>query len=60
MSTNSNEQNTNSNRQISMDNGQWNQQTIYDARNILQTRNSTELSNIDEQRSGKSKLSTLI
>ena len=37
-------------------NGQWNQQTIYDARNILQMQLSTDVSNTNEQRSGKSEI----
>lgn len=37
-------------------NGEWNQQTIYDARNVLQTQHSVEVSQqAHDQRAGKSK-----
>lgn len=50
------EENINDNRPTSTTNGQWNQQTIVDARNVLQTQQSNESSQqTNEQRSGKSK-----
>jgi len=59
MSTRSNEQNeeiTAGNRPTPTINGEWNQQTIVDARNVLQTQQSNESSHqTNEQRSGKSK-----
>jgi hypothetical protein len=60
MSTRSNEQNeeiTAGNRPTPAINGEWNQQTIVDARNVLQTQQSNESSHqTNEQRSGKSKI----
>ena len=45
------------NRPTAAMNGQWNQQTIVDARNVLQTQQSNETSQqSNEQRSGKSKI----
>ena len=52
----STEENVNDNRPTPTANGQWNQQTIVDARNVLQTQQSNESSQqMNEQRSGKSK-----
>lgn len=52
----STEENVNDNRPTSTANGQWNQQTIVDSRNVLQTQQSNEASQqTNEQRSGKSK-----
>lgn len=45
------------NRPLPATNGEWNQQTIFDARNVLQTQQSNENSQqTHEQRSGKSKI----
>lgn len=52
-----NEEITAGNRPTPMTNGEWNQQTIFDARNVLQTQQSNESSQqTHEQRSGKSKI----
>ncbi len=60
MTTRSNEVNeeiTAGNRPIPATNGEWNQQTIFDARNVLQTQQSNESSQqTHEPRSGKSKI----
>ena len=45
------------NRPTPVNNGQWNQQTIVDARNVLQTQQSSDTSQqSNEQRPGKSKM----
>ncbi len=59
MTTRSNEMNeeiTAGNRPTPVTNDEWNQQTIVDARNVLQTQHSNEVSQqTNEQRAGKSK-----
>ena len=64
MTTRSNETNeeiTAGSRPTPATNGEWNQQTIVDARNVLQTQQSNEASQqTSEQRSGKSKISFYI
>jgi hypothetical protein len=62
MTTRSNDQNeeitARSRPTPATNNGEWNQQTIVDARNVLQTQHSNETSQqTNEQRSGKSKIS---
>jgi hypothetical protein len=52
-----NEDITVGNRPTPTINGEWSQQTIVDARNVLQTQQSNESSQqTNEQRSGKSKI----
>jgi hypothetical protein len=54
-SDDSNEEITAGNRSVSVSNEEWNQQTIVDSRNVLQTQQSTEPSQqYHEQRSVKS------
>lgn len=56
-SNDSNDDVPDDNRPTSMNNGQWNQQTIVDARNVLQTQQSSDSSQqTNEQRSNKSKI----
>ena len=61
MNTRSNEINeeiTSGHRPAPASNGEWNQQTIFDARNILQTQQSNETSQqTNEPRAGKSEIS---
>lgn len=61
MNTASNETNeeiTAGNRPVPVSNEEWNQQTIFDARNVLQTQQSNEPSHqYNEQRSVKSIIS---
>ncbi len=61
MSTRSNEiteEITAGNRPAPSTNGEWNQQTLFDARNVLQTQQSNDsLQHTNEQRTGKSKIS---
>lgn len=55
-SNDSNEEITAGSRPTPATNGEWNQQTIVDARNVLQTQQSSEASQQTyEQRPGKSK-----
>ena len=50
-----NEEITAGNRPTPANNGEWNQQTIVDARNVLQTQQSNDSSQqTNEQRTGKS------
>ncbi|CAF3373367.1 unnamed protein product [Rotaria sp. Silwood1] len=54
MSTDSNEENTASNHSVSGSNEEWNQQTLIDARNILQPQMSNaSWEYFQEQQSGK-------
>ncbi|CAF2480562.1 unnamed protein product [Rotaria sp. Silwood2] len=54
MTTRSNEEMTAFGRQASASSDEWNQQTIYDARNVLQTQHSNDTAQqTNEQRSGK-------
>lgn len=56
-SNESNEEITAGCRPAPLTNGEWNQQTILDARNVLQTQQSNETSQQpNEQRPGKSKI----
>ena len=56
-STESNEDVPADNRPTSVNSGQWNQQTIVDARNVLQTQQSSDSSQqSNEQRTSKSKM----
>ena len=56
----SHEDNNGNHRSTSGLNGQWNQQTIVDARNVLQTQQSNESSQqSNEQRCGKSKMNLI-
>jgi hypothetical protein len=49
------------NRRTPATNGEWNQQTIVDARNVLQTQQSNDSSQqTNEPRSGKSKIIEII
>jgi hypothetical protein len=53
----SNEEITAGNRPLSVSNEEWNQQTIVDARNVIQTQQSVEPSRqFNEQRSSKLKI----
>lgn len=53
----SNEEITAGNRPLSVSNEEWNQQTIVDARNVIQTQQSVEPSRqFSEQRSSKLKI----
>lgn len=61
MNTHLNDEISTGSRPTYITNGEWNQQTIYDARNVLQTQHSVEASQqANEQRSGKSKLSIFL
>jgi hypothetical protein len=56
-SNDSNEEITAGNRPLSVSNEEWNQQTIVDARNVIQTQQSVEPSRqFNEQRSSKLKI----
>jgi hypothetical protein len=60
-SSESNEEITAGSRPTPATNEEWNQQTIFDARNVLQTQQSNESSQqTSEQRSGKSKILFLV
>jgi hypothetical protein len=57
MSEDSNEEITAGNRPVSVSNKEWNEQTIVDARNVLQTQQSVEPSHqYNQQRSVKCKI----